>query len=108
MNGISRRRFAQLLGVGAAAAAVVKPRLSFSAESPAPKPASGVVRLSANENPYGPSPRALDAMRADFGGSCRYPDEANDLRGQAPLRQSIGVAQNKRNKPMQSRIGQRS
>lgn len=75
---ISRRRFAHLLGLGAAAA-VVRPRICFAteAEASAPPP-SRVIRLSANENPYGPSPRALAAMRGDFGESCRYPDEANE------------------------------
>jgi histidinol-phosphate aminotransferase len=75
---ISRRKFAQLLGVGAAAA-VVKPAFSFAAEPIAQPPAtSGVVRLSSNENPYGPSPKALKAMSDAFGLSCRYPDEHND------------------------------
>ena len=33
------------------------------------------VRLSSNENPYGPSPKALKAMHDAFGLACRYPDE---------------------------------
>ncbi|HXX42356.1 MAG TPA: aminotransferase class I/II-fold pyridoxal phosphate-dependent enzyme [Chthoniobacterales bacterium] len=75
---ISRRRFAQILGVGAAAA-VVRPNLSL-ATVPAPRSASnGIVRLSANENPYGPSPRAHDAMHSSFGMCCRYPDEQNNV-----------------------------
>ena len=76
---ISRRRFAQLLGAGAAAA-VARPALSFAT----PKTfevaaASKVVRLSANENPYGPSPKALQAIRDSFGLACRYPDEHNNV-----------------------------
>src|SRR6266478_8868157 len=76
---ISRRKFTQLLGLGAAAA-VVRPAFSFAAE-PVPKSmmVKGVVRLSANENPYGPSPKALKAMNDAFNLSCRYPDEHNDL-----------------------------
>jgi histidinol-phosphate aminotransferase len=74
---ISRRRFAQLLGVGAAAA-VVRPALSFSEKS-LRLPSTGVVRLSANENPYGPSPKAHKAMHDAFGVCCRYPDEQNDV-----------------------------
>lgn len=34
-----------------------------------------LVKLNTNENPYGPSPRALEAMRAEVGDSLRrYPD----------------------------------
>jgi histidinol-phosphate aminotransferase len=79
---ISRRKFAQLLGAGVAAAAV-RPQLSL------PKPtqptatlstASGtVVRLSANENPYGPCAKALEAMTDSFHLACRYPDEHNNV-----------------------------
>jgi histidinol-phosphate aminotransferase len=39
----------------------------------------GVVRLSANENPYGPSSKAFQAMTDSFGLACRYPDEHNNL-----------------------------
>jgi histidinol-phosphate aminotransferase len=74
---ISRRKFAQLLGAGAACA-VVKPAFSLATEPVAPPVASGVVRLSSNENPYGPSPKALKAMTDSFGLSSRYPDEHND------------------------------
>ena len=66
-----------MLGVGAAAA-VVRPELSFAKESPR-SPSTGVVRLSANENPYGPSPKAHKAMRDASGVCCRYPDEQNDV-----------------------------
>jgi histidinol-phosphate aminotransferase len=44
----------------------------------APGSAAGVVRLSSNENPYGPSPAAFDAMREAFGLAWRYPDEHVD------------------------------
>jgi histidinol-phosphate aminotransferase len=77
---ISRRKFAQLLGAGAAAA-VARPALSFGkATAPAPATAAGatVTRLSSNENPFGPSPGALQAMRDAFGLACRYPDEYGD------------------------------
>lgn len=78
---ISRRKFAQLLGAGAAAA-VARPALSFAAApaagSPAMAKASAVVRLSSNENPFGPSPKALKAMSDAFGLACRYPDEYAD------------------------------
>ncbi|MEY2531367.1 MAG: histidinol-phosphate aminotransferase [Verrucomicrobiota bacterium] len=77
---ISRRKFAQLLGVGAACA-VARPAFSLAKPvSAAPSvAAAGVVRLSANENPYGPSTKALKAMNDAFGLACRYPDEQNDV-----------------------------
>jgi histidinol-phosphate aminotransferase len=37
--------------------------------------ATAVVRLSSNENPYGPSPMALKAMTDAFSLAWRYPDE---------------------------------
>jgi histidinol-phosphate aminotransferase len=74
---ISRRKFAQLLGVGAAAS-LVRPALSF-ANSPGPAAAASVVRLSANENPYGPSSKAFKAIDDAFGLACRYPDEHNNV-----------------------------
>ncbi len=78
---ISRRKFAHLLGVGAAAA-IVRPRFSVATERPSTKTAptgSVLVRLSANENPYGPSSQAHAAMNNSFDVCCRYPDEANDV-----------------------------
>src|SRR6266550_3181198 len=78
-HSISRRHFAHLLGVGAAAA-IVRPRFTIAAEEP-PKTSTstGIVRLSANENPYGPSAQAHQAMKNAVDVCCRYPDEANDL-----------------------------
>src|SRR5947199_9944098 len=75
---ISRRRFAQLVGAGAAAA-VVRPAFSFATEAVPKSMVKDVVRLSANENPYGASPKALRAMNDAFNLSCRYPDEHNDV-----------------------------
>src|SRR6266704_3235766 len=78
---ISRRDFARLLGAGAAAA-VVRPPLSFAKPTQSvttPLAEGGIVRLSANENPYGPSPKAFQAIRDSFGLACRYPDEHNNV-----------------------------
>lgn len=75
----SRRSFTKILGAGAAFAAV-------SPVSVISKPAlrlvtnvsDGLVRLSSNENPYGPSPMALKAMQDAFSLAWRYPDEGED------------------------------
>src|SRR5438034_7877588 len=78
---ISRRDFARLLGAGAAAA-VVRPPIAFAKPTQAvttPLTEGGIVRLSANENPYGPSPKSLQAITDSFGLACRYPDEHNNV-----------------------------
>src|SRR5438876_141389 len=75
---LSRRGFAKILGTGAAYAAL-RPSIALSA--PVQRLVSGasntadVVRLSSNENPYGPSPAAFRAMTNAFGLAWRYPDE---------------------------------
>ena len=66
---LSRREFAQLLSAGAAVATL--PRITIAQPAAAPR----LVRLSANENPYGPSPVALDAMRNALAVGSRYPDD---------------------------------
>jgi histidinol-phosphate aminotransferase len=39
---------------------------------------SGAIRLDSNENPYGPSARALQALDRARGGAARYPDDLED------------------------------
>ncbi|HLX08711.1 MAG TPA: histidinol-phosphate transaminase [Thermoanaerobaculia bacterium] len=102
-RSLSRRRFAQLFGAGAAAAgaaglAAAVPAGAAALLRGAPAGWRGtaalpgvlgvpaavavrpgdVVRLSSNENPYGPSAAAFDAMREAFGLAWRYPDEHLD------------------------------
>jgi len=75
---LSRRGFAKFLGTSAAYAAL-SPAASFAAPAlrlvGEASRATGVVRLSSNENPYGPSPLALQAMTDAFSLAWRYPDE---------------------------------
>lgn len=84
LASISRRRFAQLFGVGAAALAA-RPGMAFSGatltgrEIVSPWASPSIVRLSSNENPYGPSPMALKAMTDAFSLAWRYPDEHTDV-----------------------------
>jgi histidinol-phosphate aminotransferase len=70
---LSRRQFARFVAVGVGAAAVA-PNLARAKSAAAGR----VVRLSSNENPYGPSPVALDAMRQALALSPRYPDDEMD------------------------------
>jgi histidinol-phosphate aminotransferase len=80
LSSMNRRRFAQLFGAGAAYIAA-RPQLSLaSPTTPLKSSASrtSVVRLSSNENPYGPSHMAIRAMTDAFGIAWRYPDEHAD------------------------------
>lgn len=79
IKSLSRRRFTQLMGASAAYA-VTRPGNSIAASvagGPGAEPAR-MVRLNSNENPYGPSPRAIQAMSKAFHLSWRYPDEHAD------------------------------
>ena len=80
---MNRRRFTQLLGASAAYAAV-RPQLSFgetfsAGTSQGFRPGRRIVRLSSNENPYGPSAMAIKAMTEATGLAWRYPDEHADM-----------------------------
>jgi len=72
---LSRRNFSKLIGV-TAAYATLRPVSLKAAPNFA---AANVVRLSSNENPYGPSPAALKAMTDGFSLAWRYPDEYADM-----------------------------
>jgi histidinol-phosphate aminotransferase len=72
------------LGRSSQAAAMPAPAPAATAPAAGASPAGGtaasaMVRLSANENPYGPSALALEAIRGSLGLSCRYPDEPIEL-----------------------------
>lgn len=69
---LSRRRFAGALGAAAGAALLdsIAPDASAGPDPGAP------IRISANENPYGPSKKALAAMTRSQELAARYPDAA--------------------------------
>lgn len=67
MHELSRRHFGRLLGAGTALAAFP----SALAQAP-----GGPVLLNANENPHGPFPAALRAVREALPELFRYPDDA--------------------------------
>ena len=80
-RAMDRRRFAQLFGAGAAYLAtrpqlgLANPATSLAKSAVSP---TRIVRLSSNENPYGPSPMAVRAMTEAFSIAWRYPDEHAD------------------------------
>ena len=67
-DSLSRRHFARLLGAGAAVAAF--PSVLARSAPGAP------VLLNSNENPLGPSPAAMRAIRDSLSDVFRYPDDA--------------------------------
>ncbi|PWT89521.1 MAG: hypothetical protein C5B55_11265 [Blastocatellia bacterium] len=85
---LSRRSFSKLISVGALGAVPLingKVAAHESARQPnglslfATPSTPNIVRLSSNENPYGPSPAALKAMTDNFSLAWRYPDEYGDM-----------------------------
>ena len=76
---LSRRDFSKLMGLSAGYAALGLPEAKASWLPAASSSIATVVRLSSNENPYGPSPAALKAMTDGFSLAWRYPDEHADL-----------------------------
>ena len=76
---LSRRDFSKLLGLSAGYAALGPRDAKASWRAWLPSSVANVVRLSSNENPYGPSPAALKAMTDGFGLAWRYPDEHADM-----------------------------
>lgn len=75
---VSRRSFAKLLGAGAAVATFPQVLAKTAAAAP--------LVLNSNENPYGPSPAAMLAMRDAMAESFRYPDDAEAALGEAVAR----------------------
>ena len=73
MKNIDRRKWLRTVGLssgfalmgGLEALAIETPKIS--------KPFSGLVKLSSNENPYGPSERVRKVITNTFDEACRYP-----------------------------------
>jgi histidinol-phosphate aminotransferase len=95
---LTRRNFARALGA-AVGASFVAPDLASAATVPHAVPAArphaglpvGAARLDSNENPYGPSPAAVDAMTRSQKIAARYPDALEESLTQA-LAKLHGVA----------------
>jgi histidinol-phosphate aminotransferase len=75
-NGLNRRQFAQSVGAVLGGAAILTNLTGTLASVPqhAPRSADGAIEIDSNENPYGPSPRARDAITNSETIASRYPD----------------------------------
>ena len=75
-NGLNRRQFAQSVGAVLGGAMVMPSFTETLAARPqhAPRSTDGAIQIDSNENPYGPSPRAREAITNSETIACRYPD----------------------------------
>jgi histidinol-phosphate aminotransferase len=97
-TSFSRRGFTKILGAGAAYTALRPSNVLPAIHPPSQVVLTGampanVVRLSSNENPYGPSPASLKAMTDGFSLAWRYPDEYYDTLVEL-LAKSTGIPPN--------------
>jgi histidinol-phosphate aminotransferase len=95
---VSRRHFVSALGLGGAGL-VAPPFFGGRGHEDrlaswllAPDSPAGLIRLDSNENPNGPGPRALEAIRGMFGEANRYPDDPERALVAAIARE-LGVAE---------------
>jgi histidinol-phosphate aminotransferase len=80
MIRFDRRRWLQSVGLAVGSSGVAR-LLGAQPQSRLMARDAGVklVRLSLNENPYGPAPSVVDAMRREFSNLCRYTGAEYDL-----------------------------
>src|SRR5215472_7735155 len=80
----TRRRLVFGIGAGTVAAAAAPSfaagYLDFGSQLASEKEVDRPIRLDRNENPYGPSPLAIAAMRDGLESANRYPDSSKALR----------------------------
>jgi histidinol-phosphate aminotransferase len=93
---LSRRNLLKSSGL-ALGAGLLSPRAIFPVEAPVIPDAKAepMVRLSLNENPYGPSPRVAEAIRREFDRLNRYADAkaARQLAEQIAAHERVSVEQ---------------
>lgn len=75
-NKLNRRQFAQSVSALISGAAMLPGLTATIAEARqhAPRSTDGAIQIDSNENPYGPSPKARDAITNSESIACRYPD----------------------------------
>jgi len=100
---MSRRRFTELVGLGVAGSLARRADAFTRDQTPAPAvaphapndvPPAPLARLDSNENPYGPSPAAREAISRSLDTYGRYPDTAEErMREAIALHHGVGVTQ---------------
>jgi histidinol-phosphate aminotransferase len=75
MTRVDRRAWLKLISLATAGTVAARPLYAAAANTDAP-PTSGtaLVRLSLNENPYGPAPSVVAAIQLELAHLCRYTD----------------------------------
>jgi len=71
---LSRRQFAGRVGAAVGAVLVAPEIMRTVVDARQPRGAENAIQLNANENPYGPSQKALQAMTRSQAVAARYPD----------------------------------
>jgi len=84
-GALNRRQFAQSLGLALGGALVLPEIAALPAEARqhAPRSADGAIQIDSNENPYGPSDKARDAITNSETIACRYPDVTENRMAEA-------------------------
>ncbi|MFT4568195.1 MAG: histidinol-phosphate aminotransferase [Saprospiraceae bacterium] len=76
MKNISRRNWLKVSGLTGASTLIGSSKLAGHTLTELGRPkvlSEEIIRLSSNENPYGPSPKVRAAMSSSFDDVCRYP-----------------------------------
>lgn len=73
MNKLNRRDWLKMSGISASLYPISTQLNKLTSEARSVRDKNGFVRLSTNENPYGPSDSAREAIKESFENICRYP-----------------------------------
>ena len=72
-NQITRRNLLKLLGVSGVTLPLTGISKDIDIKPNKTLQNDGIIKLSSNENPYGPSPKVRQAIIDAFDEACRYP-----------------------------------
>ncbi|MEQ8626786.1 histidinol-phosphate transaminase [Ekhidna sp.] len=90
---ISRRKWMGQMTALIASSTLIVPNLAYGTETEA-NPTTNLIKLSGNENPYGPSQKALEAIKKSLSLGNRYPfGEASALHDQLAKQMSVNSKQ---------------